>query len=102
MSLWTTNEPWILDAGTIAGHLRYRYCVQPGWFHFDIFDVAKFTTLPVCRPDKLIPRSQIYGTYAASRASVGADWALEYTAVSKYVLCYEKTAYKRLQLLVRP
>ena len=85
------REPWILDAGTVR--VTFDTDVRAAVGSFDIFD-AKLPTLPVLPPDKLILEVKYTELMPQVVRQLVPTGALEYTAVSKYVLCYEKTAYK--------
>ncbi|MBM7642963.1 polyphosphate polymerase domain-containing protein [Streptococcus loxodontisalivarius] len=85
------REPWILEAGTVR--VTFDENVRAAVGSFDIFD-ANLPTLEVLEEDKLVMEVKYTEFYPdIVKAIVPAD-ATEYTAVSKYVLCYDKSNYK--------
>ena len=83
--------PWIMDTGTVR--ITFDCDVRAAVGGYDIFDPT-LATLPVLEPGKLV--MEVKFTEAASRKSYEIfchRQSAEFTAVSKYVLCYEKTRY---------
>lgn len=84
------REPWILDAGTVR--LTMDMNVRAAVGSYDIFD-SSLPTLDVLEPGKLVMEVK-YTEFLPQiiRNLVPSD-ASEFTAVSKFVLCCEKTKY---------
>lgn len=84
------REPWILDEGTVR--ITFDMDVRAAVGGFDIFD----DTLPllhVLKPGKCVMEVKFTEFLPQFVREVLPDRASEFTAVSKYVLCYEKTEY---------
>lgn len=84
------REPWIMDEGTVR--ITFDSDVRAAVGSFDIFD-STLPTLPVLEPGKVImevKHTQFQPQIVRNLVPPGAS---EFTAVSKYVLCYEKTRY---------
>ena len=84
------REPWILDAGTVR--ITFDMDVRAAVGNFDIFDPT-LPTLPVLEPGKCVMEVKYTEFLPRFVRDVLPDRASEFTAVSKYVLCYEKTEY---------
>ena len=80
------REPWVMDEGTVR--ITFDSNVRAAVGSFDIFD-ATLPALPVLEPGKL---TEFCPQLVRDMVPPGAA---ELTAVSKYCLCYEKTAYLR-------
>ena len=84
------REPWIMDEGTVR--ITFDSDVKAAVGGFDIFD----PTLPafsVLEPGKLIMEVKFTEMLPQIIREILPPQAAEFTAVSKYVLCYEKTRY---------
>lgn len=86
------REPWTLDAGTVR--VTFDENVRAAVGSFDIFD-ASIPTLEVLEPEKLVLEVKYTEFYPEIIKQIIPTDATEYTAVSKYVLCYEKSGYNR-------
>ena len=84
------REPWILDAGTVR--ITFDMDVRAAIGSFDIFDDT-LPTLPVLEPGKCVMEVKYTEFLPRFVRDLLPDRAAEFTAVSKYVLCYEKTEY---------
>ena len=84
------REPWILDAGTVR--ITFDSDVRAAVGSFDIFDDT-LPALPVLEPGKCVMEVKYTEFLPRFVREVLPDRASEFTAVSKYVLCYEKTEY---------
>ena len=73
--------PWIMDTGTV----RIT-------FGYDIFD-STLAALPVLEPGKLVMEVKFTELLPQIIRNLLPPQSAEFTAVSKYVLCYEKTRY---------
>ena len=85
------REPWILDTGTVR--VTFDENVRAAVGSFDIFD-ASLPTLEVLEPEKLVLEVKYTEFYPEIIKQIVPTDATEYTAVSKYVLCYDKSLYK--------
>lgn len=85
------REPWILDSGTVR--VTFDENVRAAVGSYDIFDPS-LPTLGVLEADKLIMEVKFTEFYPELIKEIVPADATEYTAVSKYVLCYDKTYYK--------
>ena len=85
------REPWILDEGTVR--ITFDSDVRAAIGSFDMFDPT-LPTLPVLEPGKLIMEVKFTELLPQIVKEILPPQAAEFTAVSKYVLCYEKTRYK--------
>lgn len=85
------RQPWILDAGTVR--ITFDRDVRAAIGSYDIFD-ATLPGLPVLEPGKCVMEVKFTQFLPDFVREILPDRASEFTAVSKYVLCYEKTAYK--------
>ena len=84
------REPWILDAGTVR--ITFDSDVRAAVGSFDIFDDT-LPALPVLEPGKCVMEVKYTEFLPRFVREVLPDRASEFTAISKYVLCYEKTEY---------
>lgn len=84
------REPWTLDEGTVR--ITFDSDVRAAVGSYDIFD-ATLPTLPVLEPGKCVMEVKFTEFLPGFVRSILPDRASEFTAVSKYVLCYEKTEY---------
>ncbi len=84
------REPWILDEGTVR--ITFDMDVRAAVGSFDIFDKT-LPALPVLEPGKCVMEVKFTEFLPQFVRDVLPDRASEFTAVSKYVLCYEKTEY---------
>lgn len=84
------REPYIMDAGTVR--LTFDSHVRAGILGDDIFD-AELPALEVLPPGKLILEVKFTEFLPQIVKDIMPPAASEFTAVSKYVLCYEKTRY---------
>jgi len=84
------REPWILDAGTVR--ITFDMDVRAAVGSYDIFD-STLPTLPVLEPGKCVMEVKFTEFLPQFVREILPDRASEFTAVSKYVLCYEKTEY---------
>lgn len=84
------REPWIMDEGTVR--ITFDEDVRAAIGGFNIFD-KDLPTLPVIDEDKIVLEVK----YTEFRPDIVRNliqpFESEHVAVSKYVLCYEKTAY---------
>lgn len=85
------RQPWILDEGTVR--ITFDMDVRAAIGSYDIFD-ATLPGLPVLEPGKCVMEVKFTEFLPRFVKEILPDRASEFTAVSKYVLCYEKTAYK--------
>lgn len=84
------RQPWILDAGTVR--ITFDMDVRAAIGSYDIFD-ASLPGLPVLEPGKCVMEVKFTEFLPNFVREILPDRAAEFTAVSKYVLCYEKTRY---------
>ena len=84
------REPWILDAGTVR--ITFDMDVRAAIGSYDIFDDT-LPALPVLEPGKCVMEVKYTEFLPRVVRDILPDRASEFTAVSKYVLCYEKTEY---------
>ena len=84
------REPWISDEGTVR--ITFDMDVRAAVGSFDIFDPT-LPTLDVLEPGKCVMEVKFTEFLPQAIREVLPDRASEFTAVSKYVLCYEKTEY---------
>lgn len=84
------REPWIMDTGTVR--ITFDSEVRAAIGSFDIFD-ATLPTLSVLEPGKLVMEVKFTELLPQVVRNVLPPQGQEFTAVSKYVLCYEKTRY---------
>lgn len=85
------REPWILDAGTVR--VTFDMGVRAAVGSWDIFDPT-LPTLAGAGAGQAGAGSQVHRVSAPDRAGSPPAPAQELTAVSKYVLCCDKTAYQ--------
>ena len=86
------REPWVMDEGTVR--ITFDMNVRAAVGSFDIFD-ATLPALPVLEPGKLVMEVKFTEFCPQLVRDMVPPGAAELTAVSKYCLCYEKTAYLR-------
>ena len=86
------REPWTLEARTVR--VTFDENIRAAVGSFDIFD-ANLPTLEVLEPEKLVLEVKYTEFYPDIIKEIIPVDATEYTAVSKYVLCYDKTNYSR-------
>lgn len=84
------REPWIIDEGTVR--ITFDMDVRAAVGGFDIFDPS-LPTLNVLEPGKCVMEVKFTEFLPQAVREILPDRASEFTAVSKYVLCYEKTEY---------
>ena len=84
------REPWILDEGTVR--ITLDMDVRAAIGSFDIFD-STLPALPVLEPGKCVMEVKYTEFIPKVLREVLPDRASEYSALSKYLLCYEKTEY---------
>ncbi len=84
------REPWIMDEGTVR--ITFDMDVRAAIGSFDIFDPT-LPALPVLEPGKCVMEVKFTEFLPTAVKDILPDRASEFTAVSKYVLCYEKTEY---------
>lgn len=84
------REPWILDAGTVR--LTMDMNVRAAIGSYDIFD-SSLPTLNVLEPGKLVMEVKYTELLPQIVRNLVPPDASEFTAVSKFVLCCEKTRY---------
>lgn len=79
-----------MDEGTVR--VTFDRDVRAAIGSFDIFDPT-LPTLPVLEPGKLVMEVKFTEMLPQIVRDILPPHAAEFTAVSKYVLCYEKTRY---------
>lgn len=84
------REPWIMDVGTVR--ITFDSDVRAAVLGNNIFDPG-LPGLPVLEPGKLIMEVKFTELLPQIVREVLPPASSEFTAVSKYVLCYEKTRY---------
>ena len=84
------REPWILDEGTVR--VTFDMDVRAAVGSYDIFD-ATLPTLPVLEDGKCVMEVKYTEFLPKIIREILPDRASEFTALSKYVLCYQKTEY---------
>lgn len=84
------REPWISDEGTVR--ITFDMDVRAAIGSFDIFDPT-LPALNVLEPGKCVMEVKFTEFLPQALREILPDRASEFTAVSKYVLCYEKTEY---------
>ena len=82
--------PWIMDAGTVR--VTFDCDVRAAVGGYGIFDPT-LATLPVLEPGKLVMEVKFTELLPQIIRDLLPPQSAEFTAVSKYVLCYEKTRY---------
>lgn len=85
------RQPWILDEGTVR--ITFDMDVRAATGSYDIFD-RTLPGLPVLEPGKCIMEVKFTEFLPDFIKEILPDRASEFAAVSKYVLCYEKTGYR--------
>lgn len=86
------REPWILQAGTVR--VTFDMDVRAAVGGYDIFD-RTLPTIPVLEPGKLVMEVKFTEFLPQFVRDLLPGKAHELTAVSKYVLAYDKTSYLR-------
>ncbi len=84
------REPWILDAGTVR--ITFDQNVRAAVGSFDIF-APSLPCLSVIDPGRLVMEVKFTEFLPKFVQDILPPQRAEMTAVSKYVLCYEKTQY---------
>ncbi|MBQ9747270.1 MAG: polyphosphate polymerase domain-containing protein [Clostridia bacterium] len=84
------RQPWTLEEGTVR--ITFDMDVRAAIGSFDIFDPT-LPVLPVLEPGKCVMEVKFTEFLPQVVREILPDRASEFTAVSKYVLCYEKTEY---------
>lgn len=84
------REPWIMDTGTVR--ITFDMNVRAAVGSFDIFD-SELPCLSVIDPGKLVLEVKYTELLPKIVQDILPPEAAEFVAVSKYVLCYEKTQY---------
>ena len=84
------REPWIMDTGTVR--LTMDMNVRAAVGSYDIFD-SSLPTLDVLEPGKLVMEVKYTEFLPQIVRNLVPQSASEFTAVSKFVLCCEKTRY---------
>lgn len=84
------REPWVLDAGTVR--ITFDQQIRAATGSWDLFD-RTLPTLPVLEPGELVMEVKFTEFLPQIIRSLLPPKAQELTAVSKYVLCCDKTAY---------
>ncbi|MDO5416489.1 MAG: polyphosphate polymerase domain-containing protein [Lachnospiraceae bacterium] len=84
------REPWILEEGTVRITFDSDVRAAVGGFH--LFD-SSLPALPVLEPGKLVMEVKFTEFLPQLVRNLLPPQASEFTAVSKYVLCCEKTRY---------
>jgi len=85
------REPWTLEEGTVR--ITFDKDVRAAVGSYDIFDPT-LPALPVLAPGKCVMEVKFTEFLPQIVREILPDRAHEFTAVSKYVLCYEKTEYQ--------
>ena len=86
------REPWVMDEGTVR--ITFDMNVRAAVGGFDIFD-RTLPTLPVMEPGELILEVKYTEFLPQLVRNLIPPKSQEQTAFSKYVLCYDRTAYLR-------
>lgn len=86
------REPWVMDVGTVR--ITFDADVRAAVGDFDIFDKS-LPAIPVLEPGKVVMEVKFTELLPQVIRAVLPPTSAEFTAVSKYVLCYEKTRYLR-------
>lgn len=84
------REPWILQQGTVR--ITFDQNIRAAVGGLDLFDPA-LPTLPVMEPDVLVMEVKFTEFLPQLVRTLLPPRAQELTAVSKYVLCCDRTAY---------
>lgn len=85
------REAWVLDEGTVR--ITFDQNVRAAVGGWDLFD-PKLPTLPVLDPGTLVLEVKFTEFLPEVLRQLLPPKAQEWTAVSKYVLCADKTAYR--------
>lgn len=84
------REAWVLDAGTVR--ITFDQNIRAAVGGWDLFDPA-LPALPVLEPGTLVMEVKFTEFLPQFLRELLPPKAQEWTAVSKYVLCADKTAY---------
>ena len=84
------REPWVLDEGTVR--VTFDMDVRAAVGGFDIFD-PELPTLSVLEPGKCVMEVKFTEFLPQFVRDLLPDRGSEFTALSKYMLCYDKTEY---------
>lgn len=84
------REPLVLEEGTVR--ITFDSDVRAAVGSYDIFDDT-LPALPVLEPGKLVMEVKFTEFCPQFVKTLLQPYAAEHTALSKYVLCYEKTRY---------
>ena len=84
------RDPWIMEQGTVR--ITFDMNVRAAVGSFDIFD-STLPCLSVLEPGKCVMEVKFTEFLPQIVREILPDRASEFTAVSKYILCYEKTEY---------
>ena len=84
------REPYIMDAGTVR--LTFDNHVRAAVLKGDIFD-PELPSIETMEPGRLVMEVKFTEFVPQIVRDLLPPRAGEFTAVSKYVLCYEKTRY---------
>lgn len=84
------REPWIMDEGTVR--ITFDQDVRAAVSGYNLFDKT-LPTLPVLESGKLVMEVKYTELLPQLIREIIPPSSQEFTAVSKYVLCYEKTRY---------
>ena len=84
------REPWILDIGTVR--ITFDSDVRAAISSYDIFDDT-LPALSVLEPGKLVMEVKFTELLPQIVRTILPPSSQELTAVSKYVMCYDKTRY---------
>ena len=83
--------PWIMDEGTVR--ITFDMDVRAAVGSYNIFD-STLPALSVLEPGKLVLEVKFTQMLPQLLRDILPPPSAEFTAVSKYVLCYEKTRYR--------
>jgi hypothetical protein len=84
------RTPFIMDAGTVR--ITFDKNVRAAVGGYDIFD-SSLPVLPAMDPDKLIMEVKFTEFLPRIVKDLVSPYSSEKVAASKYVMCYDKTAY---------
>lgn len=84
------REPWIMDAGTVRITMDSNIRAAVG--SYDLFD-STLPTIPALEPDKLVMEVKYTQMLPQVLRNILPPNGSEFTAVSKFVLCCDKTKY---------
>lgn len=86
------REPWVMDIGTVRVTMDTHVRAAVGGY--DIFD-STLPVIPALEEGKFIMEVKFTEMLPQLIRNLLPPSAAEFTAVSKYILCYETTAYLR-------